>query len=248
MVVATATVGGEELQSRPMTIGSTGYRVMLVAGSTPAGSDGATAAAPVSGSVVIGPASRVVLDSVDEALNVYYLVQIVNAAAGPVDIGGPVLFDLPEGARRATALEGSSPAATVNGARVTVLGPFPPGVTEVRVGFELPGDRPTARLEQRWPVPLHGFTLFAMKTGEVDVTSPHIKNKRTVVQEGQPLITAEGVALPAGATLVLDVSGLPHHPRWPTYLALALAGLIAALGVWAAATRPRRGWVAPRAA
>ena len=51
--------------------------------------------------------------------------------ATPVDIGGPLILDLPREARGASLLEGSSPQATVNGARVTVTGPFAPGMTTV---------------------------------------------------------------------------------------------------------------------
>ena len=33
-------------------------------------------------------------------------------------------------------------------------------------------------------------------------------------------------------TLTLVVEGLPHHPTWPRYTALFLAGLIVAAGLW----------------
>ena len=41
---------------------------------------------------------------------------------------GRIVFDLPREARSATVIEGSSPQATANGPRITITGPFAPGV------------------------------------------------------------------------------------------------------------------------
>jgi hypothetical protein len=41
-------------------------------------------------------------------------------------------------------------------------------------------------------------------------------------------------ALPAGQTLTLDITGLPHHAAWPRNVALGMAGTIMAIGLWAA--------------
>jgi hypothetical protein len=39
----------------------------------------------------------------------------------------------------------------------------------------------------------------------------------------------------------MELSGMPYHPRWPRYVALSLAGVFMALGIWGAITaRPRR--------
>ena len=61
-------------------------------------------------------------------------------------------------------------------------------------------------------------------------------------------IAAGGRGVYAGDTLALTFSGLPHHPVWPQNVALALALLVLAGGVWgstrtgkpAAAERQRR--------
>ena len=50
--------------------------------------------------------------------------------------------------------------------------------------------------------------------------------------EGKKYFTGTGPGLKAGETLTLVVEGLPHHPTWPRYTALTLAGLIVAAGLW----------------
>ena len=77
----------------------------------------------------------------DDALQVFYVLDILNNARTRVDIGGPLIIDLPTGAGGASVLEGSSPTATVSGDRLTVTGPFAPGITSVQVGFQLRHDR-----------------------------------------------------------------------------------------------------------
>jgi hypothetical protein len=193
----------------------------------------------VKGSVFLGPESRIVADYSDERLNIYYVLHIVNQASSPVDIGGPVIVDLPEGARGAAPLEGSSAQATVNGPRVTVTGPFAPGSTTVNIGFELPFSGPTARLEQSWPAEARQMTVFLLKSGDIDINSPQITNKQSATEQGQPLVVGLIPALPAGASLQLDITGLPHHAVWPRNLALALGGLLTLAGI-AAAVFPKR--------
>ena len=68
-------------------------------------------AALVPGTVVLGPNSRVVMEFNDDLLQAFYVLDILNTARTPIDIGGPLTIDLPSGAGGATVLEGSSPAA-----------------------------------------------------------------------------------------------------------------------------------------
>ena len=127
---------------------SGGLRVILVAGLAKAAArkqqDEAAAAAapPVKGTVTFGPNSRVVLEYPDDQLRIFYILDVVNNARTRVDIGGPLVFDLPQGAAGAAALEGSVQGTTVSGARVTVPGPFASGVTSVQIGL----DRKSTRL------------------------------------------------------------------------------------------------------
>lgn len=237
---ASATVGAEQLQSQAITIADTGVRFVLVASADAAAAPAAASAPPVPGAVTFGPQSRIVADYSNEQLNVYYALQILNAKTSPVDIGGPLVVTLPTDARGATVMEGSSPQAKADGARVVVIGPFAPGATVVNVAFEMPYDGPTAHIQQRWPVATEGFGIFALKTGDLDLVSSQIAAKQSSVQQGQPLVMGLLPALSAGQTLTFDITGLPHHVVWPRYTALGAAGAITTLGLWAAFLPGRR--------
>jgi hypothetical protein len=236
-VTAATVVDGERLVSQEVTIGSSGVRFVLVAAGpadTASGPGPASAAAAAPGSVTIGPDSRIVIDFSNERLNVYYVASIVNPAATPVDLGGPLVFELPSAARSATVMEGSTPNAKASGAHVTVTGPFAPGKTEVNIVFELPFSGDTALLDQAWPADAASFNIFGLKTGALDLASPQITQKQTTVQQGQPVIMAFTPALRKGETLSVSVTGLPSHALWPRNVAFGLAGVITAFGVWAA--------------
>ena len=106
--------------SQPFAVPTAGgLRVILVAGIAKAAErkkqEEAAAAAepPTKGIVVFGGNSRVLMQFNNDGLDVYYILEIVNSARARVDVGAPLVIDLPPGATGATALEGSSPAATV---------------------------------------------------------------------------------------------------------------------------------------
>ena len=239
---ASAVVGTERLESQEITIGDSAVRFVLVASGAGSPATQSSTAAPVPppagpvapGRVTIGPQSRIVVDYSDERLNVYYALQIVNASPSPVDIGGPLLISLPVEARGAGMMEASTPQAKVAGSRVTVLGPFAPGITSVNVAFELPYSGPTAHLRQRWPVEAAPFGIFALKTGELDLVSAQLSTKQSSVQQGQPLVMGLLPQLPEARLLDIDITGLPHHALWPRNVALGSAGVIAVMGLWAA--------------
>lgn len=234
-VIATATVGSEHLQTQPIIVAGTGVRVVLAALASETGS----ASAGV-GAVVLGPESRIIVEFAQERLDIYYVLQVVNGTSAPVDIGGPLLIELPPEVRGPRILEGSSRQATVNGPRVTVTGPFAPGVTLVHVGFELPTGRGRAVLRQTWPVALQGLSVFGLRSGELDLASPQLTSKQYVTQQGQPLIAAQTAPASAGQQTELTITGLPYHAQWPRYVALALAGLTMGTGLWAAFWPSRR--------
>ncbi|MEO8482613.1 MAG: hypothetical protein ABI634_10415 [Acidobacteriota bacterium] len=238
---AVATVDGQRLESQVITIGDTAVRFVLVAsgsGNAPAAGTAPAPAMPqgpaIPGKVIIGPQSRIVTDYSDERLNVYYALQIVNGSSSPVDVGGPLLIDLPAEARGAGMMEQSTPQAKVNGSRVTVLGPFAPGVTSVNVAFELPYSGPTAHLRQKWPIEAEPFGMFGLKTGDLDLVSEQLSTKQSSVQQGQPLVMGVLPQMPLGQALAVDITGLPHHAVWPRNIALGSAGTITLIGLWAA--------------
>jgi len=250
---AESTVGGEQLVSDPFTVPSSGgLRVILVAGVKEAAARAqkeaaAAAAAPaVQGVVVLGPNSRVLMEFRDDALQVFYVLDILNNARARVDIGGPLIIDLPPGAGGASVLQGSSPTATVSGDRITVTGPFAPGATSVQVGFQLRHDRSNLTVQQTWPVPLEQLTVAVEKVGALSVSSPQFSTVGEVRAEtGTLFLLASGPALPAGRTLTLQLSNLPVHSQTPRVVALGLAGAIIGLGAWLAFAK-RSGGRDPR--
>lgn len=241
-VRAEATVNGEELVSDSFMVpASGGLRVILVAGLEEAAARkeqeaaAAAAAPPVRGAVVFGPNSRVLMEFRDDNLQVFYVLDIVNNARSRVDIGGPLILDLPTGAAGATILQGSSPTATVSGDRVTVTGPFTPGVTPVQVAFQLQYDRPDVTVEQRWPAALEQLNVAIEKGGDVSISSPQFSTVGEVRSEtGTPFLLASGEPLAAGATLRMELSNLPAHSRTPMYVALGIAATVIAAGMWLA--------------
>jgi hypothetical protein len=242
---AWTMLDGARLETQPMTMSTTGIRVMLVgidpeAAKREAADRELAAAPPVPGTVVFGPESRVVIEFSDDRLNIFYVFELLNSARTRVDIGGPVILDLPAEARGASLLEAASKQATVAGARVTVLGPFMPGSTKVEVGFELPYTGASARIEQKLPVALPQLTVLLAQTGDLDVKSAQFSSSQHVSDQGQAVVLGRGPAIAAGQKFVLDVTGLPHHPLWPRYLALGLAGTAITLGIWAAVVVPPR--------
>jgi len=242
---ADTTVNGEQLVSDPFSVpASGGLRVILVAGLKEAAARAekeaaAAAVAPaVRGSVVFGPNSRVLMEFRDDALQVFYVLDILNNARSRVDIGGPLILDLPTGAAGATILEGSSPSATVSGDRVTVTGPFAAGNTSVQVGFQLRHDRAAITVQQTWPAAVEQLTVALEKVGAVSISSPQFSTVGEVRSEtGVPFLLASGPALAAGATLNMQLTNLPIQSATPRYVALALAVTIIGVGAWFAFAR-----------
>jgi hypothetical protein len=243
-VQISTVVKGERLESQPLTIAASGIRMILVAKDPDADARDAeakrlAAAPPEKGTVVFGPQTRVIVELAEDTLSVFYVLDIQNDARTPVDIGGPLLIDLPGEARGAGVLDGSSPQAKANGPHIRVLGPFAPGSTMVRVGYELPFSGSSVRLEQRWPAALPAVSVLTQRIGNLDVQSSQVATRRDVASDsGQPLRLLEGPAMAAGQVLTLDFSGLPHRPLWPRYVALSLALIVSCWGLWAAFQKP----------
>jgi len=242
---AQATVNGEQLVSDPFTIPSSGgLRVILVAGLKEAASRTAkeaaeaAAAPPVSGTVAFGPNTRVLMEFRDDILQLFYVLEIINSARARVDIGGPLIINLPSGAGGASVLQGSSPAATVSGDRVTITGPFASGVTSAQVGFQLRYDRPNITLQQTWPAAVQQLNVAVQKIGAVSMTSPQFSTVGEVrTESGMPFLLGSGPALSSGATVTVQLANLPVHSTTPRYVALGLAALIMILGGWFAFAR-----------
>jgi hypothetical protein len=245
-IQAIATVDGERLESQVFPMPSSGVMMMLVAaaGAGATEADTPTPAAPavpaVPGTVQFGPESRVIVELAESGLTVFYVLQIMNGQTAPVDIGGPLIVNLPREARGVGLLRESSPQATANGPRVIVTGPFAPGATVVQLAYELPYRGATARLEQVWPAAMPQTTVIAQTIAGLDYTSPQVTAKNPLNDQGQTYLFGSGPGLAEGQTLTIDFTGLPHHPMWPQWTAIAIALGIIAWGALAAMRAPGR--------
>ncbi len=243
-VRAFAQVDGEKLMSQPFEVPpSGGVRVLLAAGLSAAAEGGAlpggavAGGAPVKGTVTFGPNSQMVFEFQDDQLSVFYLLDVVNSGRAPVDTGGPLLLDMPRGAVGTTVMEGSTRQASARGTRVTIMGPFAPGTTSLQIAFQLPYSSSSIRVVQTWPAPLAATMVVVQKLGEMQATSPQFAQVGARQLDNGPFIVGTGGPIAATQALTIDLTGLPHHPVWPRYVALGLAGLILGAGVWLSRTR-----------
>jgi hypothetical protein len=234
-VKATADVDGEHLESQEFPAPAQGgVRLMLVATDKNAAPATQPDAPAISGQVVITSQSRIVMEPGDEAINVFYLLDIENTARVPVNTPTPFAFDLPKEAVGSGVMEGSSPKATLNGRRVQVAGPFAPGHTFVQVGMSMPSTSGSIEITQTFPANLQSLAVVAQKVGDAALSSPQLTNQREMPADGQTFIAATGGAINAGQPIVLTLSGLPHHSGAPRTIALLLAIVIAVIGAFAA--------------
>jgi hypothetical protein len=237
-VKAVAVVGSERLESQEFAVPAAGgIRLLLVAtdsGASNRAEGGGMAASPAqAGNVVLGEQSRFVFEMGDGALNVYNILQITNTGGTPVATREPVAFEAAPNGGTVTMLSGSSPRAAAEGRRVVVAGPFPPGATLVQFGYSVRYAGPAVTIEQRMPIPLSRMTVLAQKVGEMQLSSPQIAQHREMSAQGETYVVGQGPGVRAGETVSFSFSGLPFAAVWPRNVALALAAMILAAGVWA---------------
>lgn len=241
-VHAMAAIDGRQVESRDFPMPAQGgVRVILSAaggapgpaGGLPTESPHAAFTGPVEpGTVALGGQSRFVIELVDEALEVYYLFEIMNAGEAAI-AADPIVITLPEGAVRTTVLEGSSPQVTAEGRIVTLAGPFPPGRTVANVAYHLPYSGPRVRFEQPLPVALTQVSAVVRRFGELAFTSPQVVTRNEMQSEGQSYYVGGGPGLPAGSAVAFELTGLPYRPAWPRNVTLLLAGVAIGAGIWA---------------
>lgn len=240
VVSVEAVVDGEALRSQSFPVPETGgVRVALIAGLEAAAARERTAADAAArqparaGVVVFGGETRIILEFQDDNLQVFYLLDIVNNARTPIDIGEPLLLQLPEGATGAGTMQGSSSHAMLQGDRLRISGPFPPGTTSVQLGFRLPyrGDRAT--LTQRWPAALEQVFVATEKIGHLEIASPQFASQQEASASGTPFLMATGGRINAGDTLTLTLTGLPARSRWVRDVGVTLGLVVLLVGLWA---------------
>jgi hypothetical protein len=230
---AVAVVDGERLESEAFPAPAQGgIRLLLVATDKSKGPATEPSAPPVSGQVVIGGQSRIIVQPGEETVEVYYLLDIVNNARAPVSPPTEFVFDMPSGATGTGILEGSSPAASVKDARVTVKGPFAPGRTLVQVGAAFPAGSASLQLTQRFPATLEQLAVVVKKLGDIKLASPQLNRQQEMTASGETYIAATGGSVPAGKPIELSLDNLPHQSTLPRWIALSLASIVVVSGVW----------------
>jgi hypothetical protein len=247
-VRASATVDGEALASREFPVPSQGgIRVALIAGVQAAAARARAAAEaaakepPRPGIVTIGGESRVILEFQDDRLQAFYILDIMNSARTPIDTGAPLVIELPSAAAGAALMEGSSRLATVNGDRVTLTGPFPPGPTTIQIGYTLAYSGDSLTIDQKWPAAFEQPFVAIEKVGELRMSSPQLLEQQEREASGTRFVMGQGRRINAGESLVLNLSGLPHHSNMMRNVGVGVAGLVLAAGFWAAWTgAPKR--------
>jgi hypothetical protein len=232
---ASADVDGEHLESPEFQAPAKGgIRMLLVATDKSARPATQPDAPAVSGQVVIGGQSRIVVEPGDEVVTLYYLLDISNTARVPVNPPGVFMFDMPREAVGTALMQGSTEKASVAGTRVRVQGPFPPGHTSLQVACELPADTGTVNILQKFPANLEQLAVVVKKVGDTVVRSPQVSRQQEFPAGGETYIASTGGTVPAAQPISIEISGLPHHSRIPRWIALALAMGIAIAGFWSA--------------
>lgn len=234
---AVTVVDGQRLESQEFPApGQPGIRLLLVATEKDtAAREAAAASAPaVVGEVAIGSRSRIVIEPGDESVRVFYLLELVNAAATPVNTAAAFMFSTPTEAQGTAVMEGP-PEATANGTTVRVPGPFPPGTTFLQIGYALPAPSGAAEIVQTFPAVLDHLPVMIKKAGDVRLSSPQIDRQQEMPLEGDAYIVGVGDRpIPAGETITLSVTGLPHHSATPRWIALSIAAAVGLAGFFAA--------------
>lgn len=235
-VHAVTTVDGQSIESQEFAVPAEGgIRVVLVAqaGGTAQAGGGPSSAPAAPGTLSIGGQSRIIVEPVDGAIDVYYVFEFVHEGPGPVETE-PIVFRLPDDATGATVLQGSEGHARAEGRIVTVTGPFPAGRTPVQFAYQIRYSGSRVDFAQTLPVGLASTAVIVQKIGDVAFTSPQTPNQSPLSQGAATYTMGNGPGIPAGGTLQVSLSGLPHRSPWPRNLALGLAVLIVGVGIWIA--------------
>jgi len=243
-VHAVATVNGERRESQPFEVPAQGgVRTILVFSETTSAPGSGDASPPAAGSpaqgatastatLSIGGNSRVATEFSDDTLQVFYLLEIVNRGPTAVSPSSALVFDMPTGAEGTTVLEGSTRQANAKGPRVTVTGPFPPGVTPLQIGIRLESFGRDLTLNTTFPLPMDLVAVAVQRLGPMSLKSPQLTRTTETALGGQPFIMGTGPGIPVGTALSLQLSGLPAHDRTGEYVALGLAIGIVVFGIW----------------
>ena len=120
--------------------------------------------------------------------------------------------------------------------RVRFAGPFPPGITQVQIGYRFPYSGETATIAQPWPTAFEQLFVAAENVGKLQIASPQFQQQQEANAGGQPFLMATGGRLNAGESLSITLTGLPHRSRLLRNVGVGIGVLILAAGFWFAIT------------
>ena len=180
-------------------------------------------------SVVINRKSHLIFDVKDDTVEVIENLTIENRSGVPYDPGKPnLVFMLPEGAQGAQQVGEPTRAFTVSGNMVLVHAPIAPGETAVAFGFVMAQKDGGVDVRQTLPVRMEQLVGITSRFPGMEVRGENI-NRIERTMNGRTFFLLHGGEVPAGGTLHLGLSGLPHRSPWASYLAVAVAAFI---GLW----------------
>ena len=236
-VQAFTELDGQRLESQPFAApGRGGIRLMLV-GADP----GAPTLPARSGAVTFGSDSWIQVELVEESVEVYFFLQVMNPAGEAVDPFTPIAFDMPSGAQGTSVLRSSTPRASATGPRIEVPGPFAPGATPVHFAYILPYEGESLAISQTLPADLDSLLVSVEKWGSMDFESSQVQRRMEVPPEGQnttPYSLGAGPKIPAGQPWTIELTGLPHRDTLPSSIAIVTALGIFGFGMWGAMAVP----------
>jgi hypothetical protein len=241
-VHVVAVVDGERLESIEFPVPPSGGARTLLAAGVGAGIGGAPPSSSPSSAtgqgsetaLALGADTRFAIEFQDDQLTVFYLLEVVNRSSSPVTRATPLVIDLPPDSSGASLMQGGASQATISGSRVSIAGPFAPGVTQVPVAFRVESWPADWTLTQRFPVALENVAVAAQK-----LSGMTLESAQATSFQGTPYLVATRSGLAAGTPLTITLRGLPHRSSTALYLALALAVGIIGWGLWAATTALR---------
>jgi hypothetical protein len=242
-VQASAVIDGERIESQSFSVPpEAGIRMVLVTGAGPAG--GAAGNAPMSavssaavpGEVAFGGDSRIQIEFDDDTLEVFYLLELVNANPTPVNPKNEIVFELPEGAEQAAMLEGSSTQASVRGRVVSISGPFAPGTTPIQLAFSMGPAGSNRTLVQTFPIAWLRAQAMVTRAGAVAISSPQFTSTTEMPGQGQGFLLGVGGTVVSGQEFSLALTGLPSRSHVGRYATIAIGLLVLGWGLFAAAS------------
>jgi len=177
-----------------------------------------------------------IIGEVDEAALVAREEHVLSVSGESMLLGDaerPLLrLPLPEGAqdlRFATSSPGVSLGADPGGA-LAVLGPLPPGETQVELRYRLPRDGSSLRLRRSFGRELPLFSVFIADTGRLDLRSERLHRRRPVRDGTRTYAHLEAFQIEPEEAVELEIGALAPRtpfPRWGRAAYLSVAALLA---------------------